>query len=63
MSFSPSDPLIQVIDNNGSPIVGAVLRVYEAGTTTNRAIYSDIPSTAKSRPQAAMKCSRWGCGY
>jgi len=29
MAFSPNAPLIQVIDTNGNPIVGAKLHVYE----------------------------------
>lgn len=38
-------PFIKVLDANGDPIVGAVLKVYEVGTTTYRAIYSDAALT------------------
>jgi hypothetical protein len=41
MALSGLQPFIKVIDSNGDPIVGAVLKVYEAGTTTYRNIYSD----------------------
>jgi len=41
MALSGEQPFIKVLDSNGVPIVGAVLHVYEVGTTTNRPIYSD----------------------
>lgn len=41
MAANGIQPFIHVEDSNGSPIVGAVLKVYEAGTTTLRPIYSD----------------------
>lgn len=41
MAVNGLQPFIKVIDSNGDPIVGAVLKVYEIGSTTNRAIYSD----------------------
>lgn len=45
MSANGEQPFIKVTDSNGNPIVGAVLKVYEVGTTTNRAIYSDAALT------------------
>lgn len=41
MSVNGKLPFIHVEDANGLPHVGAILKVYEATTTTNRAIYSD----------------------
>lgn len=41
MAVNGLAPFVKVLDSNGKPIVGAVLHVYEVGTTTNRAIYSD----------------------
>ncbi len=49
MAVNGLQPFIKVTDSNGDPIVGAKLYVYEAETTTERAIYSDdglsIPMT------------------
>lgn len=45
MAVSGILPIINVADANGSPYVGAVLYVYEAGTTNYRAIYSDAALT------------------
>lgn len=41
MAVNGLAPFVKVLDSNGNPIVGAVLHVYEVGSTTNRAIYSD----------------------
>lgn len=41
MALNAIQPFIHVEDSNGSPIVGAVLKIYEAGTTTYRPIFSD----------------------
>lgn len=41
MAVNGAQPFIKVTDSNGEPIVGAKLHVYEAGTTSYRAIYSD----------------------
>lgn len=41
MAVNGLQPFIKVTDSNGLPIVGAKLHVYEAGTTTYRAIYSN----------------------
>lgn len=41
MAVNGKYPYVLVQDTNGRPIVGAKLYVYEAGTTTPRAIYSD----------------------
>lgn len=45
MAVSGIAPFVKVLDSNGDPIVGAVLKVYEATTTTPRAIYSDAALT------------------
>lgn len=45
MALNAIQPFIHVEDSNGSPIVGAVLKVYEAGTTTYRPIFSDAALT------------------
>lgn len=42
MAANGIQPFIHVEDSNGSPIVGAVLKVYEAGTTTYRPIFTDL---------------------
>ncbi len=36
-----SNPVPQILDDNGDPIVGAKKYFYESGTTTLKAIYSD----------------------
>jgi hypothetical protein len=41
MALSGLQPFIKVTDSNGNPIVGAVLKVYDATTTNLRNIYSD----------------------
>lgn len=41
MSLQITSPYIKVQDSNGNPYVGASLYVYNAGTTTPAAIYSD----------------------
>lgn len=41
MAVNGNIPAIQLIDSNGAPIVGAVLKVYDAGTTNYKSIYSD----------------------
>lgn len=41
MAVSGIQPFVHVQDSNGVPFVGAKLFVYEAETTTERAIYSD----------------------
>lgn len=46
MAVHGKEPFIKVLDSNGDPIVGAVLKVYEAGTTTYRNIYSDASLSA-----------------
>lgn len=45
MAANGDQPFIKVTDTNGKPIVGAILHVYEVGTTTNRAIWSDAALT------------------
>lgn len=51
MAVHGQAPFIEVHDSNGNPIVGAKLYIYEAGTTTERAIYSDDGlSTPMSNP-------------
>jgi len=45
MAVHGKEPFIKVLDSNGAPIVGAVLKVYEAGTTAYRNIYSDASLT------------------
>lgn len=45
MAVGSIKPFIEVFDSNGDPVSGAKLHVYEAGTTTNRAIYSDASLT------------------
>lgn len=41
MAVNGNIPAIQLINSNGAPIVGAVLKVYDAGTTNYKSIYSD----------------------
>lgn len=45
MAVSGLAPFVKVLDTNGAPIVGAVLKVYQAGTTSYLAIYSDANLT------------------
>lgn len=45
MAVSGIQPFVKVLDSNGAPIVGAVLKVYASGTTTYLAIYSDASLT------------------
>lgn len=45
MAVSGLAPFVKVLDSNGAPIVGAVLKVYASGTTTYLAIYSDASLT------------------
>jgi hypothetical protein len=47
-------PRIQAIDSNGNPYVGALLYIYDAGTSTPRTTYSDSGlSVANSQPMEA----------
>lgn len=58
MALSGIQPFIKVLDTNGEPIVGAVLKVYEAGTTSYRAIYSDASlSVPLTNPLAGTNAS------
>lgn len=58
MSVNGKLPFIHVEDANGNPYVGAILKVYEVGTTTNRAIYSDSGLTTPfSNPLAGANAS------
>ena len=36
-----SNPVPEILDNNGDPIVGAKTYFYESGTTTLKTVYSD----------------------
>ena len=59
MSFSlQARRSFRLSNSNGSPVVGAILKIYEFGTTTFRAIYSDaalmIPMT---NPLAGVNAS------
>lgn len=58
MAVNGFAPFVKVLDSNGVPIVGAVLHVYEVGTTTNRAIWSDTAlSVALSNPLTGVNAS------
>jgi hypothetical protein len=58
MAVNGAQPFIKVIDSNGDPIVGAVLKVYEVGTTTYRSIYSDAGlSVALTNPLSGANAS------
>lgn len=58
MALQGHAPFIQLIDANGAPIVGAKLHVYEAETTSYRAIYSDDGlSTPLSNPLTGVNAS------
>lgn len=58
MAVNGKMPFIHVEDANGNPYVGAVLKVYEVGTTTNRAIYSDSGLTTPfSNPLSGANAS------
>lgn len=58
MAVNGLQPFIKVIDSNGIPIVGAKLFVYEVGTTTYRAIYSDSSlSVSLSNPLTGSNAS------
>lgn len=63
MAVSGIKPFIEVFDSNGDPISGAQLYVYESGTTTNRAIYSDsslsIPAANPLTSNAAGRFDRF----
>lgn len=55
-----STPIFQALDDNGSPLSGAKLYFYEAGTTTPRDVYSDTGlSTAISQPVVADSAGRF----
>lgn len=58
MAVHGKEPFIKVLDSNGDPIVGSVLKVYEAGTTTYRNIYSDSSlTTPLTNPLAGVNAS------
>lgn len=58
MAVNGLQPFIKVTDSNGNPIVGAKLHVYEVGTTTYRAIYSDSSlSVSLSNPLTGSNAS------
>lgn len=58
MALSGSAPFIKVTDSNGLPIVGAVLKVYDAGTTNYKSIYSDDGlSVAITNPMTGANAS------
>lgn len=58
MAVNGLQPFVKVLDSNGVPIVGAVLHVYEVGTTTNRAIYSDAAlSVPLTNPLSGVNAS------
>lgn len=58
MAVNGAQPFVKVLDSNGVPIVGAVLHVYEVGTTTNRAIYSDAALTVPlTNPLSGVQAS------
>lgn len=58
MAAHGTQPFIKVSDSNGNPIVGAKLYIYEAGTTTPRAIYSDSGlTTPMSNPLSGANAS------
>ena len=58
MAVNGKMPFIHVEDANGNPYVGAILKVYEVGTTTNRAIYSDSGLTTPfSNPLSGANAS------
>jgi hypothetical protein len=58
MAVSGKLPFVFVEDSNGDPIVGAILKVYEIGTTSYRAIYSDSGlTTPMTNPIAGANAS------
>jgi hypothetical protein len=58
MAVHGKEPFIKVLDSNGDPIVGAILKVYEAGTTTYRNIYSDASlSVPLTNPLSGVNAS------
>lgn len=58
MALNGQLPFVHVEDSNGLPYVGAVLHVYEVGTTTNRAIYSNSGlTTVMSNPLSGANAS------
>lgn len=53
-------PVFQALNSNGTPISGAKLYAYEAGTTTPQDVYSDAAlSTAISQPVVADSAGRF----
>lgn len=58
MAVSGIAPFVKVLDSNGVPIVGAVLKVYSPGTTTPLSIYSDSALTIPlSNPLTGVNAS------
>src|SRR5690242_19224615 len=58
MTAHISKPFINVADSNGNPIVGAVLYVYQVGTTALANIYSDSAlSVALTNPLSGANAS------
>lgn len=58
MTTHLSKPFIHVSDSNGMPYVGAVLKVYDFGTTTLSSIYSDEAlSVAITNPLTGVNAS------
>lgn len=64
MAVQGVQPFIEAYDSNGDPISGAALHVYEAGTTTDRAIYSDASlSTPLANPLTSDAAGRFARFY
>lgn len=69
MYLSPT-PVLQFFDNNGKPLVGGLLFVYAAGTTTKQAAFTDAsgltqlpnPIILNARGEVAPSATGTSCG-
>lgn len=62
MTLSITKPFIDVFDSNGDPYVGAKMYIYESGTTSERAVYSNdglsVPAANPAISDAAGRFPR-----
>lgn len=64
MAIAIQTSFVQQMDNNGDPLNGGTVTVYDAGTTTSRNIYSDTAlSVAASNPITLDSAGRHGMLY
>lgn len=55
------NPVQQILDGNGDPLVGAKLFFYEPGTTTLKTVFSDSGlTTSRANPVISDANGRWG---